>query len=481
MIVGCVFLVCARPAQGGGATGQSGLHGVRNWTDSTGRFHTLGALVDGNQSSVRIKKQTTGTIITVSRERLSAQDRAFVDRAFEPAQRSDRSESGGRTGERVNRAPQDNAKPPLDWLKDLAVNSPLATGLAKAQGPSAPADSASSWDHGRADGVRMPENMVYVRLSRPLLARLVRQDFSHRSAVEDNILGTPITGVTQTFGHAELELQSHPDVGLGQIHFGGTINFDTVGCAGPVQIFTRGVTQFKSVKTIWLDGQGVHLTPSATNASTQSTTTGITTSLPRLRGRISLRIAQSRVAESHAQADEITSRHAARRIDRRFDASAAEEVAQLRNVVSTKLAALPADNPLRPRGWHARSKPDFLEIVLLGPPGDGSGYVPAPSANLGAADVRVDIHAAVVKTAMTDPAARSILQAVAVSLASRPGASSEMPAVAWSSDSQWLSIAWQLRKATAPLQNSCGPALCAGPPLVDQTFAHLPLAGKKGG
>ncbi len=285
--------------------------------------------------------------------------------------------------------------------------------------------------------------MVYVRLSKPILERLVRQDVSRRSAVEDNILGTPITGVSQTFGHAELDLQSHPDVGLGQIHFGGTINYDTVGCAGPVQIFARGVTQFQSVKTIWLDAQGIHLTPSATNASTQSTITGLTTSLPRLRGRISLRIAQSRAAENHAQAEQVTSQHAARRIDRHFDASAEEQVAELRNIVSTKLAALPTDDSLRPRGWHARSKPDFLEIVLLGPPGDGSGYVPAPTTKLGAADVRVDIHAAVVKTAMTDPAARSILQAVTVSLAMRPGESSEMPTVAWSDDSQWLSIAWQ--------------------------------------
>ena len=285
--------------------------------------------------------------------------------------------------------------------------------------------------------------MVYVRLSKPLLERLVRQDVSRRSAVEDNILGTPVTGVSQTLGHAELELQSHPDVGLGQIHFSGTVNFDTVGCSWPVQIFTRGVTQFHSVKTIWLDDQGIHLTPSATNASTQSTNTGITTSLPRLRGRISLRIAQSREAESHAQAEEVTSQHAARRIDRHFDASAEEQVAAPRNIVSTKLAALPTDDPLRPRGWQARSKPDFLEIVLLGPPGDGSGYVPAPTTKLGAADVRVDIHAAVVKAAMTDPAVRSILQAVTVSLAMRPGKSSEMPTVTWSDDSQWLSIAWQ--------------------------------------
>ena len=225
--------------------------------------------------------------------------------------------------------------------------------------------------------------MVYVRLSKPILERLVRQDVSRRSAVEDNILGTPITGVSQTLGHAELELQSHPDVGFGQIHFGGTINYDTVGRTGPVQIFARGVTQFQSVKTIWLDDQGIHLTPSATNASTQSTITGLTTSLPRLRGRISLRIAQSRAAENHAQAEEITSQHAARRIDRHFDASADEQVAALRNIVSTKLAALPTDDPLRPRGWQARSKPDFLEIDLLGPPGDGSGYVPRPPPSWG--------------------------------------------------------------------------------------------------
>jgi hypothetical protein len=444
MIIGGAVLVSARPSQGGDAAGQNGLHAVRGWTDSTGRFHTLGALVDGDQSSVRIKKQTTGTIITVSRERLSAQDRAFVDKALHPTHQSSRSASGGRTAERASKTPQDDAKSPLGWLKDLAVRPPGLKGLADAQGSSAPADAAPVSSAGRAaDTARLPENMVYVRLSKPLLERLVRQDVSLRSAVEDNILGTPVSGVSQTSGHAELELQPHPDVGLGQIRFGGTINCDTVGNGGPVQIFTHGVTQFQSVKTIWLDGQGIHLTPSATNAGTHSTITGITTSLPRLRGRIALRIAESRAAERHPQTEVVTSQHAARRIGRHFDASAEEQVAELRKTLGTRLAALPIDDPLRPRSWHARSKPEFLEIVLLGPPGDGSGYVPAPTTKLGAADVRVDIHAAVVKAAMTDPAARSLLQAVAVSLAMRPGEPSEMPTVAWSDDSQWLSIAWQ--------------------------------------
>src|SRR5262249_30056458 len=160
-------------------TGQNGLPAVRNWTDSTGRFHTLGALVDGNQSSVRIKKQTTGTIITVSRERLSAQDRAFVAKALEPARQPDRSQPRGRTAEQTNKAPEESAKSPLGWLKDLAASSPLVAGPSDARGRRASADAASSTSPGRADnGARLPENMVYVRLSKPLLQRMVRQDIS---------------------------------------------------------------------------------------------------------------------------------------------------------------------------------------------------------------------------------------------------------------------------------------------------------------
>jgi len=448
MVIGCALMVCARPSQASDAAAEGGLDSVRNWTDSTGRFHTAGSLVDGNRSTVRIKKQATGTVITVSRERLSAQDREFVDKALNPVHHQPgQSAPSGRNAERASKPPQNTAKSPIGWLNDLAASPPFLRGLTDARGSSAPAGAVSSSSPGRtANAAWLPENMVYVRLSKPLLERMVRQDVSLRSAVEDNILGTPVSGVSQTSGHAELELQPHPDVGLGQIHFGGTINYDTTGFAGPVQIFTRGITQFQSVKTIWLDGQGIHLAPAATNANTQSTITGITTSLPRLRGRISLRIAQSRAAESHAETEQITSQHAARRINRHFDASAEEQVAELRKIVSTKLAALPLDDPLRPRGWHARSKPDFLEIVLLGPPGDGSGYVPAPTTKLGTADVRVDIHAAVVKAAMTDPAARSIIQAVAVSMAMRPTESSQTPTIAWSDDSQWLSISWQAPK-----------------------------------
>lgn len=424
-------------------TTQVGVPSLRNWSDSTGRFHTLGTLVDGDRSSVRIKKETTGTTITVSLARLSAQDRAFVENSLHSTPDADRKASSDRVGNPVNNPGPDTVKSALGWLKDMA-NSPAVKGIVSLGGDSASTETAPGTGATRAaDAVRLPENMVYVRLSKSLLKRFADQDVSLRSAVVDNILGTPVSGVSQTSGHTELELQPQPDVGLGLIHFGGTINCDTVGDAGVVKIFSHVVTQFQSQKSIWVDGQGIHLSPATTTAHTQVTTTGMNTSLPRLRGRIALRIAQSRAAESHAQSEEVTSQHAERRVDRQFDAGAQEQVTKLWKLVNTRLAALPLDDPLRPRGWHARTKPEFLEIVLLGPPGDGSGYVPAPTTRLGSADVRIDIHTAVVKAAMADPAARSVLQAVAVTLTMRPTGSTEMPTIAWSDDSQWLSIAWQ--------------------------------------
>jgi hypothetical protein len=95
-----------------------------------------------------------------------------------------------------------------------------------------------------------------------------------------------------------------------------------------------------------------------------------------------------------------------------------------------------------------------LEIVLLGPPGDGSGYVAAPTTQLGTADVKVDVHAAVLKAAMKDPAAKRLLQFAAAFETTTFGDAPATPNVAWSSNSSWLSLSWNgvdaERSQTAP-------------------------------
>lgn len=297
---------------------------------------------------------------------------------------------------------------------------------------------------------RLPENMVYIRISESFLKRLADQEVSRRRIVSDNILGTPVSGVSQTVGRTELVLQPNDRAGVAYFRLSGTVNSDTVGHGGAVEVFSHGVTDFQAVKTIWLDGRGIHFTPSQTVAHAHTTVQGMTTSLPGLRGRIALRIGGARVADRHAAAEQVISEHVARQVDRQFDELAESQFAEHWRLVSNELAALPLDSPIRPRGWFARTHNECLEIVLLGPPNDGSEYVAAPTTQLGTAGVKVDVHAAVLKAAMTDPAAQRLLRMAAAFETTTFGDVSTMPSVAWSDHSRWLSLSWSANPREPP-------------------------------
>jgi hypothetical protein len=271
----------------------------------------------------------------------------------------------------------------------------------------------------------------------------MEKDVTQSEPVYDNILGTPITGNSTTVSRTQFELQPNRQAAVGVLRLAGSTSCRTIGSAGPVQIFTTGTTQFQSAKTIWLDGQGIHFAPAVTNAQTHSVTTGFATSLPRLRGRIALRIAGDRVAESHSTAEAITADHVRQRVNRRFDASADETLTTAWKTLNTQIAALAANDPLRPRAWQASSTNEGLQLVAIGAPGDGSGYVRAPLTDLGPADVRVDIHVEVARRAIADPTLkRTLAPAVALLATTQPPEPAEGAMIDWSADRNWLSISW---------------------------------------
>ncbi len=78
--------------------------------------------------------------------------------------------------------------------------------------------------------------------------------------------------------------------------------------------------------------------------------------------------------------------------------------------------------------------------MILGSPGDGSGYVAGPSTRLGNADLVVDIHASVVKAAMSDPEINRLLGvAIATEVSSRANGS-PLSSFGWTDDGKWLSL-----------------------------------------
>jgi len=402
---------------------------VRTWIDSTGRFHTQGTLLDSDQSSVRLQK-TTGSVVTVALARLSARDQQFVLN----------SRKSSATPADSSSAPSASSNTPAAWWDGLQAGwASLTTPTiqdAVAVANAGPRILQSTQP--------MPENMIYIRLSRQFLQRMAWHEVSQHAAVHDNVLGAAVTGVSRTVGSAEFELEPSDQFGSAEIHLFGSTTYDTVADAGPIQVFTSGVTRFASAKALRLDGQGIHLGSGATNAITSSTITGIQTTLPGLRGRIALRIGGRRAAESRPAAEAITAQHTQRQINRDFDKSATAEVAELWKSIGAQIAALPADHPLRQCGWRASSTKDGMQIVILAPAGDKNSPVAAPTPSIADAEVEVQVHVAMVRSAIADVELHKLLQPMTVQLASSPGSRpAGRPVMRWSGDHNWLSLSWQ--------------------------------------
>jgi hypothetical protein len=290
---------------------------------------------------------------------------------------------------------------------------------------------------------QLPENMVYVRLSPRFLQRATRQDVSFRLPVTDNILGTPVAGDSDVSAHSIYVPASNDPADLGHLRLWGQAAYNTIGSSRLVQAHTTGVAQFQADIAVRFDGHGISLSPAQATATSQSTITGIESSRPGLIGRIATRIASRRAARNHDLAESVTAEHVRQQVARRFDAAADQQLAGFWDAINSGLAALPVGNSIRPRSWFARSTKEGLEIVALGPPGDGSGYVPAPTTTLGSADVMIDVHVTVIRTAMNNPDSRRLIQTAAAFQALRLSDQTELPSFHWSDDSQWLSITWK--------------------------------------
>lgn len=416
--------------------------GARTWTDATGRFHTEAVFIDGDSSHVRLQK-LHGSLITVPLARLSEQDRQFVAHSLRVTQSVSRAFQPDKNRESDSPPPAANNE--SSWLADLQSTwSNLA--------PSSAAGSAMSSARWLLAGpaAPMPENMLYIRLSAPFLQRMIAEPFARQGTIDDVVLGSKVGGTSHTSGIGRAVLLPSEHDGEAIIQLFGTTNYNSIADAGPITVFTSGITQFASAKALRIDGSGIQLGAAATNAQTSSVVTGVTTSLPGLRGRIALRIGSRRAQESRAVAAGITSQHTALRINHQFDLSAGEQIDELCQSLGKQLAALPANHLLRQCRWQASSTADDLQIVMLAPTADKYQRIAVPALANPDSSVEVQVHASLVRFALTDGDLHKLLRPVTVRLASLQSSADKRfdlgpPSIQWSTDRKWLSLTWPAR------------------------------------
>jgi hypothetical protein len=114
-----------------------------------------------------------------------------------------------------------------------------------------------------------------------------------------------------------------------------------------------------------MDDSGLRVAPATATAPTRLRTTGISTYLPRLRGRIARRIAWRRASRSRGQAQAITADHTADDIRDDFDERINRSMAKVQKVLGSKIPELEHGSRPMPTDVRFRSSAAYVEVAIL--------------------------------------------------------------------------------------------------------------------
>ena len=184
--------------------------------------------------------------------------------------------------------------------------------------------------------------------------------------------------------------------------------------------------------------------PAVSSARTETQTTGIDTSLPRLRGRIATRIASRRVNESRGQANWEAARHAEQRINAALDREVESLLTAVRPRIQQSVAELRAIE--RETGYQLRysTTPLHLLVSVEDPNGDANASLPILPDDR---PVAIQVHQSLLKQAVTDVRLRNLASKWIDKNAGKGVLVSARPSdlrlhTRWSQDGNWLTVDW---------------------------------------
>jgi hypothetical protein len=241
----------------------------------------------------------------------------------------------------------------------------------------------------------VPAVLVYVKVSRDFVNDFIERRVSRQKPLTDCVLGTNIFGQSNTNG--KLELLLRPSLGKlsGEVVFDGTVQSNSKGYNGPAIIFSKSDSQFRARKPVSISTSGVHSEPARASVNTNLTTTGIGSTLPRLRGRIATRVAQRRNAEQHGEAESITADHTARRIRNDLDLRIDSALARIGKFAAETFPLDDMQFENRKSELRLRSTNENLELGMMVVEGVGAESLRLrPPAVVGKPDLAIRINRA---------------------------------------------------------------------------------------
>lgn len=202
--------------------------------------------------------------------------------------------------------------------------------------------------HGQAPNLlsalqkQSPAPNLHLKITKRFLSGYMGEPIDRPEDVNDEILGTTITGTGQAVGFADIELIPDPNRVSFDIVASVCVRTTTTGVNGPVCILSRGATGIVTRKTLFFDGKQLTSSAARSSASTQSETIGISTKFKRLANRLVTRIAEKEIEKKKDEGNAIAASHAERDANIATDEDVAKIVletnAELQQEVSLPMA-----------------------------------------------------------------------------------------------------------------------------------------------
>jgi hypothetical protein len=339
---------------------------MRTWTDADSRRQARATLLRRDRERLWLRTED-GREVTTPISGLSSADKAYVAAQMPAAEISDDSTLSGAVS-------KTKWQPRVPSLKEAMVQL------------------ESNYDD--KEHV-VPAVLVYVKVSRELLNDFIERRVSQQKPLRDCILGTNIFGQSNTSG--KLELLLRPAVGKlsAEVAMDGTVHSNSTGYNGPAIIYSKSDSQFRARKPISISTSGIHSEPARASVNTNLTTTGIRSTLPRLRGRIATRIAQRRNAQQHDEAESITADHTAKRVRDGLDLRIEKVVTRIQKYVTETFPLKDIEFENRKSEFRLRSTTENVELGMMVVEGVGAESLRLrPPAVIGKPDLAIRINRA---------------------------------------------------------------------------------------
>jgi hypothetical protein len=349
----CFVWAIGPAAQGDDARRKSPL---RTWVDSTGKYQVQAELQSQSETSVQLRR-ADGKSVEVPIARLSSRDQRY--------------------------------------LQDLTIN-----GHVPSKGRTS--DTPEQLDDSSAPERPMPADVVYVQVSRALVHKLIARPIARARAVNDRIVGRPVSGTANMTGHVNLGFVPSHDRAIIDLTLNGQIHSQTVGHGGPVQVHSGGLTNFSAVKRVIFGHRGIQVLPAQVNAQTTTSIQGVSSSFRGLIGRIARKIGTRRAYELKSAAEAESAQKAEAQIAADFDAQVWRDLWQGRNQVAQLARQLPVQpRNLKAQVWFATSR-NYLQIAVVRGHGSLAPTAPPDPGELDRPDVVVHVHSSLVNRVVRD-------------------------------------------------------------------------------